>query len=69
MIPIGDVLLGPEKLPAVPVLGMKDDIYSLSSFLRANAHAEARRKLAIYTEWSSSPWIIIMSRPHTSSYP
>lgn len=55
MIPIGDVLLGPEKLPAVPVLGMKDDIYSLSSFLRANAHAEARRKLAIYTEWSSSP--------------
>ena len=43
-------LLGPDKLPAVLVPGMRDDIYSLSSILRANEHTGSPGKVAIFTE-------------------
>ena len=42
--------LGPDKLPAVLVPGMRDDIYSLSGILRANEHTGSPGKVAILTE-------------------
>ena len=38
MTPTVQGFLGPDKLSAVLVPGMRDDIYSLSSILRANEH-------------------------------
>ena len=40
-------LLGREKLPAVLVPGMKDDIYSLSGLLKSNGATGAKDKVAI----------------------
>ena len=40
-------LLGCEKLPAVLVPGMKDDIYSLSGLLNSNGATGAKDKVAI----------------------
>ena len=42
-------LLGSDKLHAVLVPGMKDDIYSLSSLLQKNPHTGAKEKIAIFT--------------------
>ena len=42
--------LGPDKLPAVLVPGMRDDLYSLSNLLRANEHTGSSGKVAIFTE-------------------
>ena len=50
MTPIVQGFLGPDKLPAVLVLGMRDDINSLSSILRANEHTGPLGKVAIFTE-------------------
>ena len=41
-------LLGREKLPAVLVPGMKDDIYSLSGLLNSNSATGAKDKVAIF---------------------
>ena len=43
-------LLGREKLPAVFVPGMKDDIYSLSRLLNSNGATGAKDKVAIFTK-------------------
>ena len=43
-------LLGREKLPAVLVPGMKDDIYSLSGLLSSNGATGAKDKVAILTK-------------------
>ena len=43
-------LLGPEKLPAVLVPRMKDDIYSLCQLLQPNHLTGATSKIAIFTE-------------------
>ena len=43
-------LLGREKLPAVLVPGMKDDIYSLSGLLNSNGATGAKDKVAIFTK-------------------
>ena len=43
-------LLGREKLPAVLVPGMKDDIYSLSGLLNSNGATGAKDKIAIFTK-------------------
>ena len=43
-------LLGREKLPAVLVPGMKDDIYSLSGLLNSNGSTGAKDKVAIFTK-------------------
>ena len=43
-------LLGCEKLPAVLVPGMKDDIYSLSGLLNSNGSTGAKDKVAIFTK-------------------
>ena len=40
-------LLGKDKLHAVLVPGMNDDIYSLSSLLQKNPHTGAKEKIAI----------------------
>ena len=50
MTPTVQGLLGPDKLPAVLVPGMRDDIYSLSSILRANERTGPPGKVAIFTE-------------------
>ena len=50
MTPTVQGFLGPDKLPAVLVPGMRDDIYSLSSILRANEHTGSPGKVAIFTE-------------------
>ena len=50
MTPTVQGLLGPDKLPAVLVPGMRDDIYSLSSILRANERTGSPGKVAIFTE-------------------
>ena len=50
MTPIVQGFLGPDMLPAVLVPGMRDDIYSLSSLLRANEHTGLPGKVAIFTE-------------------
>ena len=50
MTPTVQGFLGPDKLPAVLVPGMIDDIYSLSSLLRANEHTGSPGKVAIFTE-------------------
>ena len=42
MTPTVQGFLGPDKLPAVLAPGMRDDIYSLSSILRANRSEERR---------------------------
>ena len=42
--------LGHEKLPAVLVPGMKDDIYSLSGLLNSNGATGAKDKVAIFTK-------------------
>ena len=42
--------LGREKLPAVLVPGMKDDIYSLSGLLNSNGATGAKDKVAIFTK-------------------
>ena len=42
--------LGREKLPAVIVPGMKDDIYSLSGLLNSNGATGAKDKVAIFTK-------------------
>ena len=43
-------LLGREKLPAVLVPGMKDDIYSQSGLLNSNGATGAKDKVAIFTK-------------------
>ena len=43
-------LLGREKLPAVLVPGVKDDIYSLSGLLNPNGATGAKDKVAIFTK-------------------
>ena len=43
-------LLGREKLPAVLVPGMKDDINSLSGLLNSNDTTGAKDKVAIFTK-------------------
>ena len=43
-------LLGREKLPAVLVPGMKDDIYSLSELLNSNGATGAKDKVAIFSK-------------------
>ena len=43
-------LLGREKLPAVLVSGMKDDIYSQSGLLNSNGATGAKDKVAIFTK-------------------
>ena len=43
-------LLGREKLPAVLVPGMKDDIHSLSGLLNSNSATGAKDKVAIFTK-------------------
>ena len=50
MTPTVQGFLGPDKLPAVLVPGMRDDIYSLSSILRASEHTGSSGKVAIFTE-------------------
>ena len=50
MTPTVQGFLEPDKLPAVLVPGMRDDIYSLSSILRANEHTGSPGKVAIFTE-------------------
>ena len=47
MTPTVQGFLGPDKLPAVLVPEMRDDIYSLSSLLRANEHTGSPGKVAI----------------------
>ena len=42
--------LGREKLPAVLVPGVKDDIYSLSGLLNSNGATGAKDKVAIFTK-------------------
>ena len=49
MTPFVQGFLGPDKLSAVLVPGMRDDIYSLSSILRANEYAGSPGKVAIFT--------------------
>ena len=48
MRPLIQGLLGREKLPAVLVSGMKDDIYSLSGLLNSNGATGAKDKVAIF---------------------
>ena len=43
-------LLRREKLPAVLVPGMKDDIYSLRGLLNSNSTTGAKDKVAIFTK-------------------
>ena len=43
-------LLGREKLPAVLVPGMEDDIYSLSCLLNSNGATGAKDKVAIFSK-------------------
>ena len=50
MTPAVQGFLGPDMLPAVLVPGMRDDIYSFISLLRANAHIGSPGKVAIFTE-------------------
>ena len=50
MTPTVQGFLGPDMFPAVLVPGMRDDIYSQSSLLRANAHTGSPGKVAIFTE-------------------
>ena len=50
MTPTVQGFLRPDKLPAVLVPGMRDDIYSLSSILRANEQTGSPGKVAIFTE-------------------
>ena len=50
MTPTVQGFLKPDKLPAVLVPGMRDDIYSLSSLLCANEHTGSPGKVAIFTE-------------------
>ena len=50
MTPTIQGFLGPDKLPAVLVPRMRDDIYSLSSLLRANEHTGSPGKVAIFPE-------------------
>ena len=50
MTPAVQGFLGPGKLPAAQVPGMRDYIYSLSSLLRANEHTGSPGKVAIFTE-------------------
>ena len=50
MIPTVQGFLGPDELPAVLVPGMRDDIYPLSSILRANEHTGSQEKVTIFTE-------------------
>ena len=47
MTPAVQEFLGPDKLPAVLVPGTREDIYSLSSILRANEHTGSPGKVAI----------------------
>ena len=50
MTPTVQGFLGSDKLPAVLVPGMRDDIYCLGSILRANEHTGSPGKVAIFTE-------------------
>ena len=50
MTPTVQGFFGPDKLPAVLVLGMRDDIYSLSNILRANEHTGSPGKVTIFME-------------------
>ena len=43
-------LLGPDKLQAVLVPGMKDDIYSLCQLLQPNPRTGTTAKIAVFTE-------------------
>ena len=43
-------LFGPQKLPAVLVPGMKDNIYSLSGLLNSNGATGAKDEVAIFTK-------------------
>ena len=50
MKPTVQGLLGPDKLQAVLVPGMKDDIYSLCQLLQPNHRTGTSAKIAVFTE-------------------
>ena len=50
MKPTVQGLLGPDKLQAVLVPGMKDDIYSLCQLLQPNQRTGTAAKIAVFTE-------------------
>ena len=50
MKPTVQGLLGPDKLPAVLVPGMRDDIYSLCQLLQPNRRTGTTAKIAVFTE-------------------
>ena len=50
MKPSTEGLLGPDKLKAVLVPGMKDDIYSLCQLLQPNPMSGANGRIAVFTE-------------------
>ena len=50
MKPTVQELLGPDKLQAVLVPGMKDDIYSLRQLLQPNHRTGTSAKIAVFTE-------------------
>ena len=50
MRPFIQGLFGHEILPAVLVLGIKDDIYTLSCLLNSNGTTGAKDKVAIFTK-------------------
>ena len=50
MKPTVQGLLGPDKLQAILVPGMKDDIYSLCQLLQPNQRTGTEAKIAIFTE-------------------
>ena len=50
MKPTVQGLLGPDKLPAVLVPGMRDDTYSLCQLLQHNHRIGTTAKIAIFTE-------------------
>ena len=50
MKPTVQGLLGPDKLQAVLVPGMKDDIYSLRQLLQPNHRTGTSAKIAVFTE-------------------
>ena len=50
MIPTIQGLLGPDKLQAVLVPGMKDEIYSLCQLLQPNPISGSNSRVAVFTE-------------------
>ena len=60
-------LLGREKLPAVLVPGMKDDISSLSGLLLSNGAMGAKDKVAIFTK-NGAIILTVMQRGYPLSH-